>query len=773
MYATRQILLAIVLSCVCFICAIVSTLVPSSTSLEIAKDAKLHMRAALGISVLKEKEKFLQPHFSPDGHFLNTTAEVTITCGLSGAQIHYTMDGSTPTAQSPLYSGPLVIAPDNDNDCVTLKAVCMINGETGPVAVHTYFFADAQRHSRPAYVFSLSTDADSLYGYDEGILVPGRRMTITDPVISQQKGIFEERKIFANYRERGRDWERPVDVEVFDASGNRLLTQHAGLRVYGGVSRSFPQKSLRLIARSMNGMSHKRFEFPFFPATICNNTLPPLYSFKNLILSNSGQDLFSAQLRTSLFTRIALRAGFSWASPSMPASVYINGHYYGFAWLSPRVDAHLLGDYFDKPSGDFIVLSADLVYLRSSPRYPYLLHWREIEDFNDLIIRCKNEPMADSLDEGIRHLLPVNETLLYYAIEAYLDNRDWPRHNIKMWRYVGADANGIAELDGRWHYILFDLDAAGMGRWQGVRPPSDATLTRILKDNPLLKALLHRREYAEQFANDICDMAFAHYSLERVTATLTEMDEQIGDELQYAALHGEYNPPFRFEQMAQGRANILHFFRERPQYMLDELRSLLGFTRLYHVQVEGMAKLNTLGPINPDGWYFGENSVEIVPSLPPDKRFLRWEVNGQPRESQRLKVSAADARNNLVKVRLISEDRPYPLVIDNACERGSICGFALYNRSADPVYLDGLFLSDNPSKPRKFALPSGFLPPGERLFFAGKDARHAAALGRIHLNFNPRLGETVYLYDGAGKQVLTTTPVENCDLINRSGVAVR
>ncbi len=766
MCATRQILLTIVLVCVCIICAIVSMLVPSSTSLEIVNDAKLHLRAALGISALMEKEKFLLPQFSPDGHFLNNAAEVAITCGLSDAHIHYTLDGSTPTEQSPLYSEPLAIAPDNGNDCVTLKAVCIINGETGPVAVHTYFFADAQRHSRPAYVFSLSTDADNLYGYDEGILVPGRRMTITDPVISLRKDIFEDRKIFANYRERGRDWERPVDVEVFDTNCNRLLTQHAGLRVYGGVSRSQLQKSIRLIARSRNGMSHKRFEFPFFPTTVWNNKLPPLYSFKNLILSNSGQDLFSAQIRTPLFTRIALRAGFRWASPSMPASVYINGAYYGFAWLTPRFDAHLLSDFFDKPSDDFVVLSADLAYfLLSSPRYPYLLHWREIEDFNDLITRCKNEPMGDSLDEGIRHLLSVNETLLYYAIETYLDNRDWPQHNIKMWKYVGADANGIAELDGRWHYILFDLDASGMSNWHGVRPPSNTTLTRILKDSSLLKVLLHRREYAEQFANDICDMAFGHYGLERVTTTLTEMDEQCGDELQYAALQGEYNPPFRFEQMGQGRANILRFFRERPQYMLDELRSLLGFTRLYHVQVDGMAKLNTLGPINPDGWYFWENSVEVVPSLPPDKRFLRWEVNGQPRESQRLKVSAADALNNLVKVRLISEDRPYPLVIDNACERGSICGFALHNRSAGPVHLDGLFLSDNPSKPRKFALPSSSLPSGERLFFAGKDARHAAALGRIQLNFNPRLGETVYLYDGAGKQVLATSPVENCDLI--------
>lgn len=742
------------------LCIVIDNLTPQQNHFEATSGKHVgNMRSALAIALWEERERMLSPKFSPAGHILSGETQVTISCSFTDAQIHYTTDGSTPTRTSTRYTGPITLIQKDDTSCVPLKAMAIIDGKTGPVVLHTYFFTDTISRKHPTYIFSISTDADNLYSYERGLLVTGKRKVETEGLPLQHGKKDGDRKMYANYKEQGSEWERPVDVEVFAKDGTRLLAQQSGLRISGGVSRDLPQKSLRLVARSRYG--NKRFVWPFFPANICSDRFPNPQKFKNLILSNTGQDFFSARIRTQLLLRLAIKAGYRWASPSMPAAVYLNGNYYGFAWLMPRFDANFLGSLFAKPANDFTLFDGNPTVLRSSPKYPYLLHWRELGEINDVLARATNAPVDPSLFDSLNRTLDVRDCLTYHALQVYIDNRDWPKFNLRMWRYSGTEDEGIPELDGRWRYVLFDLDAAAMGLFHGIMPPSNKTLRRILKDSPLLKTLLHHKEYVSQFANDICDMAFVHYSAERVADTLAAMDEQSGDEPQYAALHGVYPPPFRLEQMAQGRANILRFFRERPQYMLDELRSLLRFTKLYHVQVEGMATLNTLGPVNPNGWYFVENAVDIVPCLPPDRMFLRWEVNGQPREDQKLTVTAADAVDNLVKVRLLSEYRPYPLVIENACERGSICGFALRNRSAAAVQLKGLFLSDNPAKPRQYALPSSTLPPGEKLNFAGKDARHTAALGKIQLNFNPRRGETVILYNTNG-QVLTESPVKDC-----------
>ncbi|MEV6236501.1 chitobiase/beta-hexosaminidase C-terminal domain-containing protein [Lentzea sp. NPDC051838] len=62
------------------------------------------------------------PGFSPPGGAYTSAQTVTITTATAGASIRYTVDGSTPTASSPLYSGPISVPTSRTINAIGIKA---------------------------------------------------------------------------------------------------------------------------------------------------------------------------------------------------------------------------------------------------------------------------------------------------------------------------------------------------------------------------------------------------------------------------------------------------------------------------------------------------------------------------------------------------------------------------------------------------------------------------------------------------------------------------
>ena len=75
------------------------------------------------------------PSFAGNTQFEEST-QVTIT-GPSGSEIHYTVDGSTPTAESPVYSEALTFT-----ETTTLKAIAIKDGKSSSVTTRTYTKSD-------------------------------------------------------------------------------------------------------------------------------------------------------------------------------------------------------------------------------------------------------------------------------------------------------------------------------------------------------------------------------------------------------------------------------------------------------------------------------------------------------------------------------------------------------------------------------------------------------------------------------------------------------
>ena len=73
------------------------------------------------------------PTFSPAGGTYTTAQTVTITCSTIGATIYYTTNGSTPSASSTMYNGPITIS-----ETTTLKAIAIKDDTSSNVATATY-----------------------------------------------------------------------------------------------------------------------------------------------------------------------------------------------------------------------------------------------------------------------------------------------------------------------------------------------------------------------------------------------------------------------------------------------------------------------------------------------------------------------------------------------------------------------------------------------------------------------------------------------------------
>ena len=74
------------------------------------------------------------PTFSPEAGVYFEPQTVTISCETAGATIHYTLDGSTPTEDSPVFSSALTI-----DETTTVKAKAWKNGyQPSPIATATY-----------------------------------------------------------------------------------------------------------------------------------------------------------------------------------------------------------------------------------------------------------------------------------------------------------------------------------------------------------------------------------------------------------------------------------------------------------------------------------------------------------------------------------------------------------------------------------------------------------------------------------------------------------
>jgi len=492
-----------------------------------------------------------------------------------GTTTHYTLDGSLPTPASPVYHAPLVLLPrqgqpaplsairTNPADSpgewrwsppdgpVALATVVRIQryaGDTpvGPSQARTWLIGQ-KPYTLP--VLSLATDAANFFDAERGIYVPG--------LTHQANPSWESAWGTGNYMQDGKEWERPVHVEWFDETGAPVLAQNAGVRIHGSGSAALPQKSLRLYAKEDYGP--ETFQAAFFPGH-------PLDAFKRLIVRTSGQDQLWTKLRDCTLqgllrdtTSLALQA-------CQPTVMFLDGEYWGLHELRERYDEYYLAGHHGLDRKKVVILEG-LGELDTGEE-------DDVEPYRELLAFVKAHDL--SVPAHLAHVearVDVDDFIDYQVAQLYFDNTDWPHNNVKFWRYRGGTAGASpATADGRWRWLVYDLDTAAMDG------PEADSLARVLTGASLpedsvvlLRGLLRSPAFKERFLARFGWHLEHTFAPERVLAALDRAADRLAPELpEHIARWGS---PRSLEQWHLDMERLRDFARRRPDILRRQLEA--------------------------------------------------------------------------------------------------------------------------------------------------------------------------------------------------------
>lgn len=403
----------------------------------------------------------------------------------AGAYIAYTEDCSEPDGKSSKYEKALTVCGGADS-VIRAAVFDSEGGYLGYIKTATYIYAG--KGGSVPYTVSIVTPEENLYG---------------------ELGIID------NPRKSGKEWERPCHVEIFDANGARIVSQDAGLRIFGGSSRGLKQKSFRLIARKdgyfdeMKYNGKGSFEYPFFEGREIKagaDAGKQLAKYDRLVLRNGGNDSIqavAADPEKMTLTRDAVANAFmAETAPetayqlSAFAAVYLNGEYYGILDMKEDINDDYIKNVYGLDKKLVTVIKSELDTTRHCDKHDnggqcrfddvwfyYEVDEGEASELDEFIAVCGKARAAlggskaelDAAYAELSQKLDTENFMKYCAVNLYVCNTDWPHNNLRLWRYTGEPVEGNAYSDGRWRFTARDMDFS-FGRYQCLVLPEIYTL---------------------------------------------------------------------------------------------------------------------------------------------------------------------------------------------------------------------------------------------------------------------------------------------------------
>lgn len=485
--------------------------------------------------------------FSSESGLCSDAFKLELTCS-SAENIYYTTDGSDPRISDTrvLYDAPIEItdrenddnivsavdpllfsgnyskydynsksfestvkAPDNSDvdKCTVIKAAAESDdGSYSQSFTQTFYIGTPEEHIQglkesceasgtTLAVVSISMDYDDLFDSKKGIYVKG---DIFDKAFEEYLDSGEKiddetaRQLDANYKQKGREWERECHIDFFEFSADSAelaLSQDCGIRIQGNYSRSDLQKGFRLFARRDYG--DNKFRYPVFGDSLKDISGKTIDNFKTLVLRAGGNCAFTAKFNDTYWQELVSSLDCT-TKASRPCVVYLNGEYWGVYVLEEDYSDNYFEDHFGVVKENVAVYKGDaesleLGYALDEGTLPEgetdeSYYFNELNEFFST-----HNDLTDQKDyEEFSKLVDIESARDYFLAQIWINNKwDWPGKNWSMWKTTETDPSN-EYADGRWRFMFYDME------FGGVSGGRDAYTNTIKEDNYKPQGLLDK-----------------------------------------------------------------------------------------------------------------------------------------------------------------------------------------------------------------------------------------------------------------------------------------
>ncbi len=331
----------------------------------------------------------------------------SVSVEISGSgPIRYTLDGSMPDWDSPLYTGPIQLTATT-----VVRAAVFEDGKLPSEAVTGAYIIN-ENHTLP--VISIAVEPDEMFG-GAGLYV----------------NYYTEREIRCNLKlfENG---------EGFDID--------CGIKMFGHMGLTYPKKSFKVNFRGRYG--EDMLEYPVYGED------GPQY-YDSLVI-RSGQDYPATIFRDELFTSLAREAGdYVVAQRDKFCILYINGKYWGIYCMKEAFSETLYATHYDVSQESVEIVQAPVD--ADSEMFALMRYMRQ------------NDMTDPEVWEYVTSQIDIDSFIDWIIFEGYCTNSD-VQQNLRYFRSTETGNKwqcAFYDLDWGWYFnIQFNNVLSPEEDWQ-------------------------------------------------------------------------------------------------------------------------------------------------------------------------------------------------------------------------------------------------------------------------------------------------------------------
>lgn len=693
-----------------------------------------------------------KPVFSIKGGYFNKEQTVSLSTTLNGGVIRYTTDGSEPTENSPIYSGPITAKKttkttqkyghNRENKTgvqhyaypstldypsskytgtrdygFVIKAKVFHDDYVPSLTEANTYFININTRSLP--VVAISTDFDNFFNKDTGIYIQG------------VNGLYDG-YVTANWRQ---DWERKVFVEYFDQQGNRQFGVSAGASTMGAVSRNYDMKSLNIVMKKK--YEDGQMAYPLFGDD-------GLDSYKSFVLRNAGNDWEQGSKYRDAAIQQVLRGKIDLETQDFqPVVMYLNGEYWGLINMRERFGEDYFAGYYDYAD------DIDLLKYCNDSLYNFRAQKGDTKRLAELMIYLENNSMSvDANYQYVKsHYIDVDNMINYYIAQFFCQNTDWPTNNMRLWRPRSEN--------GKFRFPWYDTDF-GYGLWGGdanTNPWDNFDKTSYKKKTSvaLLNYMLENEEFKAEFVQRFYAMMATVYDSSIFKSIVNNIENQLSAER--SALMDEWTCTLNGgDSWGYGAGGMKSWADSRVGNMKGFVNTKFGSKgtttlNISYTESQGNVYVCSIPvPSNYSAAHQKERPIRLTAEPKNGYQFSAWK-NGNTTLStdpeyfvtitNNTSITAVFSNRSTEKNLYINEfltSNSTDILSDNNKTEDWI---EIYNGGNSAVDLAGLYLSDDSTNLEKYKIPYGAMEEttipagGYVLFWADNESQD----GALHLPF--------------------------------------